>query len=116
MALPKGQSGYRLAFRKYKWNAKQRKIRFDLTAAEFTSIVSKDCHYCGANPIKRKDIGSVWMPPMNGIDRVDNGKGYFLENCVPCCSMCNRMKKDYYFSEFLEKVINIYKKWVSPYD
>jgi hypothetical protein len=29
----------------------------------------------------------------NGIDRVDNEKGYLVENCVPCCFTCNSLKK-----------------------
>lgn len=27
-----------------------------------------------------------------GIDRVDNSKGYILDNVVPACGTCNRMK------------------------
>ncbi len=28
----------------------------------------------------------------NGIDRVDNSKGYILSNCKPCCGHCNYIK------------------------
>jgi 5-methylcytosine-specific restriction endonuclease McrA len=27
-----------------------------------------------------------------GIDRIDNNKGYFWENCVPACKECNTSK------------------------
>lgn len=29
----------------------------------------------------------------NGVDRVDNEKGYTKENCVPSCGSCNFKKK-----------------------
>lgn len=44
---------------------------------------------------------------MNGIDRVDNNKGYTLNNCVPCCKTCNQAKhrlSQEYFIEWVEKI------------
>jgi hypothetical protein len=38
----------------------------------------------------------------NGIDRVDNSKGYILGNCVPCCSWCNRAKADGTLAKFMD--------------
>ena len=48
----------------------------------------------------------------NGVDRVDNERGYSLENCVPCCKFCNRMKRDLGKKEFLEHIKNIYNEQV----
>jgi hypothetical protein len=31
----------------------------------------------------------------NGIDRLDNTKGYTIDNIVPCCYKCNVLKKDF---------------------
>jgi hypothetical protein len=31
----------------------------------------------------------------NGVDRVDSGRGYTVDNCVPCCKFCNLMKRNY---------------------
>ena len=28
----------------------------------------------------------------NGVDRVDNTKGYSVDNSVPCCKFCNTAK------------------------
>ncbi len=63
----------------YKRGAKVRKLLFLLTKKEFEHIISKCCVYCG-------DKDNI------GVDRVDNTIGYVLENCAPCCTMCNYMK------------------------
>jgi hypothetical protein len=36
--------------------------------------------------------GSRGIYTYNGIDRVDNSKGYTPENTVPCCKICNKIK------------------------
>lgn len=64
----------------YQQNAKQSNREFVLSKIQFRELVCAACHYCGD-----------W-DMTNGIDRVDNSLGYVLGNCVPCCSMCNRMK------------------------
>jgi len=56
----------------------------------------KPCNYCG-------------KLNQDGIDRVDNSKGYESKNCVPCCSLCNTMKLNRSVSDFLshiQKIIN----------
>lgn len=68
----------------YKKNAKRRNYSFELSKEQFYNLISQPCYYCGEN-----------LQSSRGIDRVDSKKGYFLENCVPCCEVCNRMKLDY---------------------
>ena len=36
----------------------------------------------------------------NGVDRRNNLLGYTKENCVTCCEICNRAKKDLPLEEF----------------
>lgn len=67
----------------YIGGAKKRLLKFELTYDQFEAIVSQPCYYCGYKDIYDKP---------NGVDRVDNIDGYVLYNCVPCCSICNRMK------------------------
>ena len=45
----------------------------------------------------------------NGIDRKDNNIGYIIENCVSCCGICNRMKMDMSYDDFLNHIRLIYK-------
>ena len=78
----------------YKSAAKKRGYRFKISVAEFEDIVSEPCHYCGDN-------GKV------GIDRKDNTLGYLLNNCLPCCAICNRAKRDLPYDVFLNHIAKI---------
>ena len=87
--LPKEEKRLSLMYSGYKSNAKNRKLTFDMTLKDFKGIVSKNCYYCGlSNNI--------------GIDRVDNSIGYKASNMVPCCTICNMMKKTLDVNIFLE--------------
>jgi hypothetical protein len=43
------------------------------------------------------------------IERVENNKGYTLENVVPCCEQCNYMKLDYDALNFIQHCDKIVK-------
>ena len=47
------------------------------------------------------------------MDRVDNEGVYEMENCAPCCAMCNRMKHVETAEDFLTKACMIYQKWAA---
>lgn len=63
-------------------SVEKREKECTLTKEEYFELIQKSCSYC--NYYNEEEI--------NGIDRVDNAKGYILENCIPCCKHCNRMK------------------------
>lgn len=68
-----------------------RKYEWKLTVKQFGTITSSSCYYCGKKPAsihKKRDKEYIY----NGIDRVDNSKGYIVGNVVPCCCSCNRIK------------------------
>ncbi len=67
-----------------KGSAKSRKIPFTLTFEEFTNLCSKPCHYCGF-PINETGIG---------LDQLLCGKGYTIDNVVPCCWVCNQARNN----------------------
>lgn len=93
----------------YKRAAKFRKLEFNLSKEEFDNIVKQNCIYCDALPIKKKFSKNEYCYTFaNGIDRLNSKIGYFLENCVPCCALCNRMKYTLSKEKFLEKVEKIY--------
>ena len=52
------------------------------TESEYAEIVSHPCFYCGG------------ILPLAGcgLDRILNDKGYAIDNVVPCCTTCNRIK------------------------
>lgn len=90
---------------------------FELTLEEFSKLIHSDCAYCGTPPTsdniwnksgKRKcDENLIYV---NGIDRIDSDKGYTVDNCVPCCPMCNRMKLDFTLDSFYKQIEKIYLK------
>ena len=63
-------------------SVEKRNKEISLTKEQYFELIQKPCSYC--NYFNEEEI--------NGIDRVDNTKGYILENCIPCCKHCNRMK------------------------
>ena len=85
-------------FRAYIKGAKERNIKFCLTFKEFENFWQKPCRYCGD---KIKTIG---------LDRVNNKKGYIIDNVVPCCEKCNRMKNSYNKKDFINHCIKIVRK------
>lgn len=84
-------------FISYRNNAAQRNHEFLLTEEQFyTLIETPSCYYCGRE---------VYV----GVDRLDSDKGYTLENCVPCCSVCNRIKNVFSERDFLSQIKLIYE-------
>lgn len=63
---------------------------------EYTGLLRSDCVYCG-------------LKAANGIDRVDNAKGYITGNCAACCGTCNKLKWTQSTLVFFEKVKTIYE-------
>jgi hypothetical protein len=94
----------RRKIRQYKRDAKMREYNFDLTDEQFTEIIEKDCHYCGKKP---KNNG-IYI--YNGIDRVNNNKGYSIDNVVPCCTECNCKKGILTLQEFQNWIERVYNK------
>ena len=97
------QTNIKYKYMVYKSAAKKAGRVLALPIEDFEILVKSNCHYCGAEPVT-----------LNGIDRLDNKKGYFLDNCVPCCPVCNWMKSDLSLNEFSEKIICL-AKWALSY-
>jgi hypothetical protein len=89
-----------------KSNAKSRGIDFALSFQDFADLISKPCHYCGAEH--------------RGLDRVNSNLGYHRTNVVPCCYPCNKAKSNTSrekFEEWVQKLSAHYAatKWRTPY-
>jgi 5-methylcytosine-specific restriction endonuclease McrA len=99
----------RSLMRNYRHSAQRRNHEFMLTYEEFAQLIQSDCYYCGAKPhtqlkdymrrLKTKDVSSFRY---NGIDRLDNARGYVLDNCVTACDVCNNAKSTLSYATFVE--------------
>lgn len=78
----------------YKSNARRDNRPFTLTLDEFYFLITSPCHWCGCQPSPTSLRNGDLFILANGIDRIDNTESYVIENCVPCCSSCNRAKSD----------------------
>lgn len=88
--------------------ALKRKLDFELSRAQFETLVQQPCVYCGVT-------GSNVIPcpscpegfRYNGLDRVNNELGYIAANVVPCCWECNQSKLDRSKEAFISHAIRI---------
>jgi hypothetical protein len=104
-----GEATFNQVLAQYKINAKNRNLSFELTNEEFKYIIGQNCYYCGCEPnqiIKSNSNNGDCI--YNGIDRIDNLKGYTEDNIVPCCGKCNQGKTNMSESDFLNWIEKIY--------
>jgi hypothetical protein len=105
-----GEASFNNTWWSYQRSAKYRGLEFNLSREEFRTITQKKCHFCNKEPSQWNKKGNTFgFYVHNGIDRMDNNKGYTIDNCVPCCARCNRMKMDMTYDEFIEQMKAILK-------
>src|SRR5258708_82551 len=56
-----------------KSTAKQRKKQWGLTIEQYTLLLKKKCSYCKNSLSNESGVG---------LDRIDNSKGYFIDNVI----------------------------------
>jgi len=106
---PKGEKAFNILYHTYKYSAEVRAFIFALGKEQFREIISQSCFYCGQKPLSRRGAKYDNSFHCNGIDRIENTKGYIFENVVPCCEKCNRMKLAHTQKDFLTHVERIHK-------
>ncbi len=123
------KSTWNAILRSYKIKARRRELVWGLDEEKAMELFKSNCHYCGTPPRNKKSLymnknGTYGRNKFvnedrikktfvlfNGIDRKDNGKGYIVENCVPCCSICNMAKHQMPYEGFLGWLKMIAKFW-----
>lgn len=79
----------------YKRHARDRNLVWDLCYDDVKRIINEPCFYCGAEKTNTKITKNCKEGySYNGIDRVDNSKGYTIDNVVSCCKRCNTAKSN----------------------
>jgi hypothetical protein len=108
--LSVGESARHRILRSYIYQAKKRGLSWCLSEADFYSLLDENCFYCDHPPrqIIKEAGGSLVY---NGIDRIDNEKGYTSDNTVACCKQCNYAKRNQTQKEFIDMALRIAKKF-----
>lgn len=102
-------SNQRGIYLRYKANARNRNIHFDISDVDFYILCAKGCYYCGILNGNRSFCSrySSAQYTYNGLDRVDSSRGYMLDNVVPCCSVCNYAKKSMTQTDFYKWIARV---------
>ena len=105
--IVKKDSGFKVVLNSYIRSAKKRNLEWTLTIDEAKDLFEQNCYYCGLIPSNIYKL-SFYGFKYSGIDRKDNNKGYILENCVPCCKICNHAKHTISHDDFLGWINKVY--------
>lgn len=94
----------------YKLNSDKRNLDFQLSHEECEKLFYQNCYYCNSEPLSVRTTKSKFPHKIiyNGIDRVDNNKGYTMSNVVSCCKICNVSKRSMDIDSFYTWVNKIY--------
>lgn len=105
-----GVAGFKGLRSNYRRGAIRRGFTWELTDEECFALFGLDCFYCGAAPnqiCKTSSWNGLFV--YNGLDRVDNTKGYTIANTVPCCKTCNIAKGKLTADEFIRWALQLSK-------
>ena len=101
-ALPDNAGEVNSVMANYITSARRRGHAWNVTRDTLASLIRMPCVYCGSPPTNRKTLSRCKKVLLyNGIDRVDNQRGYEPDNVVPCCRKCNYAKRDMAEADFL---------------
>lgn len=92
--------------------SKKKGLKSDLPFDRFLELIHRPCLYCGkenSNNYKYPYKYGTTQYRYNGIDRLDSSLGYTVDNCVPCCGTCNKMKLRLSKDDFLTHIEDIHK-------
>lgn len=97
----------------YQRNAEKRNYEFLVSFTRFVELIENKCYYC-TNPWSNQMVSHTSSPEYkyNGIDRLDNNKGYTDDNVVSCCRNCNRAKGIFGEKDFKKWIINLFNNYI----
>lgn len=108
-ALPEGESAFHKVLAEYKKRANRKNIAWSLDDMEVKTMMQSFCTYCGEQPnriARTKSSSFVY----NGLDRIDNAKGYTPENTTTACWRCNAAKNNMSLAEFQNWIKRVTEK------
>lgn len=87
------QQKLELLYKNHNHCAKVRNLITDITKIQFINFMNYNCYYCNSK-----------NSHTSNLDRIDSNKNYVIDNVVPCCGICNKMKFDIPFEIFIKKI------------
>lgn len=72
-----------------------------LSFNDFMILNQQNCYYCNSQPYNHLK-SKIATFSYNGLDRKDSSKGHTVDNCVPCCIICNRGKNNQEYHKAIE--------------
>ena len=110
ITLPEGEAAFNKLIGSMKSNARDRGYEWALTKEQVRILTKQDCRYCGVEPRQvARGSGMNGDYIYNGLDRVDNDRGYEVGNVVPCCGVCNSAKRARTLDQFRVWSRNLYE-------
>ena len=107
---PFSAAAFNSLFRSMESGAKRRDLEWSLNEEQVMDLTKQNCYYCGIGPQQEHQrIGCNGSYIYNGLDRIDNAKGYITDNIVSCCKYCNFAKHDRSLEDFMIWISRIYK-------
>lgn len=92
---------YILKYLTYKNRILLKKKEFTISITDYYNLLHNSiCTYCGESSTT--------------LDRIDSRIGYTLENCTPCCKLCNTMKWDLSIQDFYSHIDKIHNYKLKP--
>jgi hypothetical protein len=80
----KANRSLRTRFNQGRHQARKRGLEWTLSFEEYVALITNArCHYDAAHELN---------PTGTGLDRIDNSRGYHIDNVVPCCRECNEQR------------------------
>lgn len=107
--LPNNGGVWNKIFVTLRRSASSRNLDLTLSEEEIKELSLKNCYYCDSPPSNTVKTERGDVLNYNGLDRVNNEKGYTIDNVVSCCSMCNRMKMKIDIQTWIQKMEQIIK-------
>lgn len=89
--LKDGNSAFNRCYSHYRTKAVNHNLDFTLSQEQFKILTKGNCFYC-EKPPSNLYKSKTQEYQYNGIDRINNFKGYTIENSVSCCADCNTKK------------------------
>ena len=111
-----GESGFKRLYGTYKKRAKKGGLAWELDLDAARALFTSKCAYCGKPP--SRTIRGTWALHernnfyYNGLDRVDNSRGYTSNNVVAACRPCNQAKHTLSEAEFKRMIVAVYTYWI----